>query len=40
MNHSKLTLKLLIKNIESNHLVVPNNIGRRRFVWDIIDVKV
>lgn len=39
MNHSKVTLKQLIKNIESNHFVVPNNIGRRRFIWDIIDVE-
>ena len=39
MNHSKLTLKQLIKNIENNHFVIPNNIGRRRFVWDIIDVE-
>lgn len=39
MNHSKVTLKQLINNIDNNHFVVPTNIGRRRFIWDIIDVE-
>lgn len=39
MNHSKISLNALIKNIENNHYVTPVFKGRRDFVWDVIDIE-
>lgn len=39
MNHSQISLKTLVKNIENNHYVNIDFQGRRKFVWDVIDIE-
>lgn len=39
MNHSQISLKTLVKNIENNHYVTLDFQGRRNFVWDVLDIE-
>lgn len=39
MNHSKISLKKTVENINNNHYVTPDFKGRRDFVWDVIDIE-
>ncbi len=39
MNHSQISLKTSVKNIENNHYLILDFQGRRNFVWDVLDIE-